>query len=169
MRPFWIVDLNAAGEQVLKERYEYAQLERLPGAAELLGDISSWLWRSFDEFEAPLLGPQPGSLTLRWRACAPSAGIGTLRWRGEVCSLTLLASGLDPAADATTLGAFQRHLVRELHDTGIEPAFALLGQPERPLAATVNLRAPQEARDRQTFVIADRCLAASYFRRLGLC
>ena len=59
--------------------------------------------------------------------------------------MSLLACGLDPSADKITLEAFQQHLLRELHDTGYEPAFALTEIEERPLVATINFAAPAGA------------------------
>ena len=101
---------------------------------------------------------------VRWRAAAPTAGIATLRCRGELTALSLLATGKDPEADRITLEAFQRHLLRELRGTRFEPAFALMGLTERPLIATINFTPPMDPADRMVTALADRCFAASYFR-----
>jgi hypothetical protein len=166
MRQFRVVDLNIRGEVALQADYDYQHLEQIPGAPELIGHFSSHLWRSPDEFECPL--PAARGLTIRWFASAPTAGIATLRTGQELASLSLLVSGLHPASDELTLGAFQQHLLRALHDTGVEPAFGLLELKERPLLATVNFIAPGETSDRHLFALSDRCFAAAYFRKLGL-
>ena len=62
----------------------------------------------------------------------------------------------------------QRHLLAELHDTGLEPAFDLINIPTRPLVATINFRSPPDQRDQVIVALADRCFAASYFRYHGL-
>jgi hypothetical protein len=63
------------------------------------------------------------------------------------------------------LQAFQQHLLRELHDTGIEPAFGLLELKQRPLVATINFEQPIHTElDQLAAALADRCFAASYFR-----
>jgi hypothetical protein len=82
--------------------------------------------------------------------------------------LSLLASGIDPEADRLTLDAFQKHLLRELRDTGFEPAFALMDLKQRPLVATINFKSPTEPADQLLTALADRCFAAAYFRKLGL-
>ena len=121
MRPppgaFFIADLNARGELQLKAEYHYAELEQIPGAAELIGHFSGHLYRAPDEFEGPL--PIAGtSLTFRWRSASATSGIGTLRTGGELAAVSLLASGVSESTDTLTLETFQRHLLRELHDTG---------------------------------------------------
>ena len=60
------------------------------------------------------------------------------------------------------------HLVRELHDTGYEPAFDLMNISDRPLLASIHFRPPAQPQDQQLFALADRCFAASYFRKMGL-
>ena len=162
---FWVVDLTGTGEVRLKQEYDYSSLERLEGAAELIGAFSSELWRSPDGFDVDLGG---GELNMRWRACADSAGLATLRQGEELISLSVLLSGQEAEADAATLKALQTHLVRELHDTGYEPAFDLVHLRERPLVATMNFAAPKTAKGRGLFALADRCFGASYFRKLGL-
>jgi hypothetical protein len=165
--PFFVADLNARGELQLKAEYRYADLEQIPGAAELIGHFSGQLWQNSDEFEGPL--PVPSStMTFRWRSASPSSGIATLRAAGELSSVSLLASGVSQNTDNLTLETFQRHLLRELHDTGFEPAFALIELAERPLSATFNFKSPQAQIDRLVAALADRCFAAAYFRFQGL-
>jgi hypothetical protein len=165
--PFTIADLNARGDLQLKAEYRYADLEQIPGAAELIGHFSGQLWQSADEFEGPLPAPAT-SLTFRWRSASASSGIATLRTSGELASVSLLASGVSLNTDMLTLDTFQRHLLRELHDTGFEPAFALVELTERPLAATFNFKSPEGQVDQLVAALADRCFAASYFRFQGL-
>ena len=168
--PFVVADLNARGELQLKAEYRYAELEQIPGAVELIGHFSGQLYRSPDEFEGPL--PVAGTtLSFRWRSASPSSGIATLRAGGDaggLASVSLLASGVSENTDTLTLAIFQRHLLRELHDTGFEPAFALVELKERPLSATFNFRTPDAQIDRLVTALADRCFAASYFRYQGL-
>jgi hypothetical protein len=164
---FWVADLNARGELQAKAEHRYQQLERLPDAAELIIQFSTLLWRYPEEFETSL-SPPFAHLWIRWRAAAPTAGIATLRCRSELASLSLLASGKDPNADRITFEAFQRHLLRELHDTGFEPAFTLLDLTERPLVATINFAPPSDQSDQFLVALADRCFAASYFRSQDL-
>ena len=64
--------------------------------------------------------------------------------------------------------AFQRHLLLGLHDTGYEPAFALMDLSERPLVATINFAVPHPPADRIVLALADRCFGAAYFRYHGL-
>jgi hypothetical protein len=166
--PFTIADLNARGELQLKAEYRYADLEQLPGAADLIGHFSGQIWQAPDEFEGPL--PVPGStLSFRWRSASPTSGIATLRTGdGELASVSLLVSGVSHGSDSVTLETFQRHLLRELHDTGCEPSFALIELAERPLAATFNFKSPEGKLDQVVTALADRCFAASYFRYVGL-
>src|SRR4051812_677562 len=166
-RRFVVADLNARGELHAREVYGYDDLVQLPGASELIGAFSASIWKSPESFEIDPLMPG-GRIECRWRASAPTTGIVTLRCAGELASLSLLASGIDPDADQITLAAFQRHLLQELHDTGYEPAFDLVGLSERPLVATINIHSPTEAADQMTIALADRCFAASYFRYQGL-
>jgi hypothetical protein len=165
MRSFWIVDLTANGEVRLKQEYEYRLLEEIPGAIDLITGFSTNLWRSPNEFVAHLPG---GHLQMRWRACSASTGIATLWYREELASLSVLLCGTERDHGADTLKPIQTHLLRELHDTGVEPAFDLMEIPERPLSATLNLRAPEEPGERLVFALSDRCFAASYFRMMGL-
>lgn len=161
--PFVVADLNVRGELQLKAAYRYEQLEQIDGATPLIAHLSAHLWRSPEEFETAL----PGGLSamqFRWRASAPTAGIATLRSDGQLASLSLLASGIDPDADRITLEAFQRHLLREWHDTGTEPGFALLDLNARPLVATINFQGPIAPGDQFLVALADRCFAAAYFR-----
>ena len=83
---------------------------------------------------------------------------------GELAAFSLFVTGKEPEADRITLETFQRHLLRELRDTGFEPAFGLLGLTERPLVATINFAPPVEKADKIHVALADRCFAASYFR-----
>ena len=169
---FWVADLNARGELQLLAEYRYEHLEQIPGAADLIAHFSTHLWRSPDTFEGPLaLGAGQAArsdLAFRWRSSAPTAGVATLRWQQELISLSLLASGLEADADQITLQAFQQHLLRELRDTGFEPAFALMDLKQRPLVASFNFRAPPDPAAHAAAALADRSFAASYFRYLGL-
>jgi hypothetical protein len=163
MTDFLVADLNTRGELQVRQMYSYAALEQIPGAAELIASASGALWREPELFEIPLIS-SPAKLKLRWAACAPTAGIVSIRQGSDLMSLTLLACGSDPAADTATLQAFQTHLLRELHDTGVEPAFALMELAERPLAATINFRSPDDPIAQQIVALSDRCFAAAYFR-----
>jgi hypothetical protein len=165
--PFFIADLNARGDLQLKAEYRYSDLEQIPGAADLIGHFSGQLYKSPDEFEERI-PPPAASLTFRWRSASSSSGIATLRTDGHLASVSLLASGVSESTDKVTLDVFQRHLVRELHDTGYEPSFALVEIVERPLIATFNFRSPEGQADQLIAALADRCFAASYFRYLGL-
>ena len=160
-RIFWVADLNVRGELLSRADFRYEQLEQIPEAAELIVQFSTILWRDPERFETSL---PPGRLSIRWRASAPTAGILTVRYGAQLTSLTLLLTGKHAEADRITLEAFQLHLLRELHDTGFEPAFELMEIPERPLAATINFAPPVEQADRMLVALADRCFAASYFR-----
>ena len=162
---FWVVDLTGTGEIQLKQEYDYSTLERLEGAALLIGTFSGELWRSPDAFDLQISGTD---LNLRWRACAEHAGFVTLRQGDELISLSVLLAGRGDEADSSIIQPLQLHLVRELHDTGYEAAFDLLSLRERPLLASINVRAPQTAAGRGVFALADRCFAASYFRKLGI-
>jgi hypothetical protein len=167
MRQFLIADLNALGELKLQALYAYEQLERIPGALELIAPLSASLYAAPDEFEAGL--PEEGSpVTLRWKSASASTGIGTIRCRGQLAAVSLLVSGIDREADHQTLAAFQQHLLRQLRGTAHEPAFSLMELPYRPLAATVNFLEPQDPVERLVVALADRCLAAAFFRRQGL-
>jgi hypothetical protein len=164
-KTFWVADLDPTGEVRLQQEYEYRYLEQIGPAIELIAAFSGDLWRSPAELETYLPG---GRLALRWRETSLTGGIATLRADHSLLSLSLLASGLDAAADHATLSAFQQHILRELHDTGVEPAFDLMALKRRPLVASVNFRAPDHPDDRALAALAERCFAASYFRRLGL-
>ena len=164
---FLVADLNASGELQFKGEYRYAALEQVPGAAEVIGQISGALWRNPDEFEEQL-DPDNPRLRLRWRSLSASSGMATLRSDEELISVSVLCSGISEEADRVTLHTLQDHLLRELRDTGFEPAFALMELPERPLAATINFQSPPEQDDRRLAALADRCFAASYFRFLRL-
>jgi hypothetical protein len=168
VKPFFVADLNATGEQQLLAEYSYSQLEQLPIAAELITILSTLLWRNPDEFETPIPNPNV-AISLRWLSTAPTTGLLTLRHSDQLASLSLLASGKDPQADHVTFQSFQTHLLRQLHDTGHEPAFGLMDLRPRPLIATVNFSSPQDDAARLTIALADRSFAAAYFRQQGLC
>src|SRR5689334_7525110 len=98
---FHVADLTPAGERQLLAEYGYAQLEQIPGAAEMMVVLATHLYRSPQEFEIPL--PYPGSkVTLRFSATSDTTGIATVRCTGELASVSLLASGKDANADHTT-------------------------------------------------------------------
>src|SRR5208282_2688051 len=160
MRGFTAVDSSPQCEVRLTAHYEYPLLEKIPGAGELITHLATHIWRSPEEFETPL--HQGCQLFLRWRASSKTAGIATVRNARRALSLSLIASGLDADADHITLDAFQRHVVRELHDTGYEPSFDLIELKQRPLLATIGLFVPTEESDRWAFALADRCFAAAY-------
>ncbi|HET6251959.1 MAG TPA: hypothetical protein VFE47_30015 [Tepidisphaeraceae bacterium] len=160
---FFVADLNSRGELRDKAEYTYHALETIPGADDLIAHCSGNLWRAPDEFETMIPASRSG-LMLRWCASCPTAGIATLRFKSDLLSLSLLASGLDPDADRITLLAFQQHQLRELRDTGVEPAFHLMDIPERPLVATINFQDPDDPALRAAAALVDRCFAASYFR-----
>ncbi len=166
-RRFYVADFNVRGEMGALEEYRYDDLERIPGAGELIVRFSTALYRSPQTFELALPAVRADT-TFRWLASAPTAGIATLRTAGELTSLSLLASGTDAQADHLTFEAFQHHLLRELHDTGVEPSFALLDLKHRPVVATINFKSPHEQADQLVAALADRCFAASYFRYQNL-
>jgi hypothetical protein len=164
---FLVADLSVAGELQMRQAYTYPALEQIPAAAELILRCSTAIWRNPETFELPLLGAK-GQLALRWSATAKAAGIATIRHEDQLMSLSLLCCGKDGDADQITLQAFQSHLLRELHDTGVEPAFGLMDLRERPLLATINFRSPPDRAEQAVVALADRCFAAAYFRYQGL-
>lgn len=167
MKTFWVADLSAQGELLAKQAYTYAALEQIPGCADLIGHFTGCMYRDPDGFDTPL--PDTGKqLDLRWRPSAETAGVATLRVGGEVASFSLLATGLHADSDDITMSTLQKHLVRELHDTGYEASFDLMHLAERPLLATINLHSPEDPVLRVVSAIADRCFAAAYFRFHGL-
>ncbi len=166
MRIFHVADLCASGELHASCEYDYAALEQIPGASDLIGAFSGGLYSSPEEFERPISGNQ--TMVYRWHSTAKTSGTATLRNRGALVSFALLASGLNSDADRITLAAFQTHLLRELHDTSYEPAFDLLTLPQRPLLVTVGFHEPADRSDQLLAALADRCFAAAYFRYLGL-
>jgi hypothetical protein len=101
----------------------------------------------------------PSHPAAAWRPCGAAK---------ELISVSVLCSGISEEADRVTLQTLQDHILRELRDTGFEPAFALMELAERPLAATINFQSPPQQADRRLAALADRCFAASYFRFLGL-
>ncbi|MDP9172347.1 MAG: hypothetical protein M3O30_00575 [Planctomycetota bacterium] len=163
MGGFLMADLNTKGELQFQQPYSYPLLEQVPGSSDLIGRCSAAVWSDPHHFEIPLSSTSTG-LTLRWVACAETAGIASVRHGDQLLSLTLLVCGCDPASDIATLRAFQSHLLRQLHDTGIEPAFSLLELAERPLAATINFGSPECRADQEIVALIDRCFAAAYFR-----
>lgn len=167
MDSYFVADLQATGDLIASTRYAYADLEQLPGCAELIGHLSGNLWRSPDAFDTEL-GDTPGLLSVRWWSTAPTSGLMTLRTQGEVVSITVLASGLSADADEVTIRALQQQLVGELHGTRHEASFALTDLRDRPLAATINIHSPQQRPLQALAAIADRCFAAAYFRYLRL-
>jgi hypothetical protein len=162
-----VVDLSPQCEVRLKARYEYGLLERIDGAAELIGQCAGAIWQNPETFDVPVDGTT-GPLTLRWRATARTTGLAIVHGPGQLLSVSLLASGLEPDADRLTLEAFQNHVVLALHDTGYEPAFGLIELLNRPMVATVGFFMPDGELDRRVFAMVDRCFAAAFFRRLGL-
>ena len=165
MRPFFVADLDARGDLLMKEPYTYDALQRIPGALEIIAQASGAIYRSSEEFEIRLDGSK---LHLRWRAVSESSGIATMRIGQELASLSLLVCGRDAETDASTLVACQKHLLAELRDTGYEPGFGLVEVLERPLLATINVQSPQDVPERMRLALADRCFAAAYFRSQGL-
>lgn len=125
MKPFYVADLTTQGELRQIAEYDYAALERIGGAIDVISRCSCELWKNPEEMEAQL--SDSGQTLLRWRSTAPTAGIATVRRADQqLVSLSLLAAGHDPAADASTLQAAQTHIVRELRQTAFEPAFDLI-------------------------------------------
>jgi len=167
IRRFFVADLNLRGDLKATAEYRYEQLEQIPGAAELIVQFATQLYRTPEEFELPLIR-RSDRLLYRWRSSSDTTGITTLRNAGELASLAILASGINPEADRLTLDAFQAHLLRELHGTPYEPAFGLGEATDRPLVAVVAFAAPPEQADQLLVALADRCFAAAYFRYLNL-
>ena len=168
MRRFFVADLTPRGDLKATAEYQYEQLEQILGAAELIVNFATHLYRFPEEFEVPLDRHGKGRLNYRWRASGETTGITTLRNAGELASLAILASGINPEADHLTLEAFQTHLLRELHGTPFEPAFGLREAAQRPLVAVVAFAAPPDQIDQVLVALADRCFAAAYFRYLNL-
>jgi hypothetical protein len=174
MRTFYVADLTAAGELRAVVPYRYEELEQIPAAPELIGSFSSFLWREPQGFSATL----PGSLVhARWAPSSDTSGVLTVRCAGNVpaaaaaaeragalASLSLLATGINAPADRITFDAFQKHLLRQLRDSGFEPAFDLMALAQRPIVVTVNFQAPSREADQLLVALADRCFAAAYFR-----
>jgi hypothetical protein len=162
-----MADLNAGGELKSRGEYRYDLLQQIPGAPDLIGRLSGLLWRSPDEFEEAI-NPGSSKLVFRWKASSPSAGMATLRFQDTLVSITVLLSGLSEDQDHLTVLALQQHLLRELRDTGFEPAFGLMDLKERPVAATINFHAELNSSDQFVSALADRCFAAAYFRYQSL-
>jgi hypothetical protein len=167
MDPFFVADLNTQGELRQVTEYDYVSLELVPGAGDLIYRCSAELWKNPEEMEIPLSDAQ--KTFLRWRSTADSAGVATVRRAsGDLVSLSLLAAGLDPNADATTLEVLQKHLVRELRQTPFEPAFDLIQIKQRPLVATMTFATGDHGEEKMIEALADRAFAAAYFRYLRL-
>ncbi len=56
MKNFYVADLNAKGELLAKAVYDYEQLERIPGAGEVITEMATAIWRSPEAFEARSCG-----------------------------------------------------------------------------------------------------------------
>ena len=161
------MDLTPQCELRERTHYEYAALEQIDGAAELIGQCSVQIWRSPDAFEFAVEGSD-GGLEVSWRSSSATAGIAVLRDAKQTLQISVLASGVDANSDGITLEAFGQHIVRLLRNTPFEPAFDLREVMQRPLVATIGLFLPAGLADRKTFALIDRCFAAAYFRKLGL-
>jgi hypothetical protein len=166
-QPYTVADLNPRGELQLSAAYRYEELEQVPGAAELIGHLAGCLWQSPDLFQTTIPEQSP-TLTFQWRAASPTSGISILRLGAKLIWVSLLAAGLAPEQDALVLDVFQKQLLSELHDTGVEPAFALADLHQRPLMASFNVSSPPTLLEQTTAALADRCFAAAYFRYLSL-
>ena len=167
MNAFFVADLNTQGELQQVTEYDYATLERIPGAIDVISRCSGEIWKSPEEMEVALTDSR--QTLLRWRSTAPTAGVATVRRAGgELVSLSLLAAGKDAAADAATFEVLQKHLVRELRQTEFEPAFDLVHIKERPLIATMTFAGDANPGEQMIEAMADRCFAAAYFRYLSL-
>ena len=163
MRRYFVADLSVKGEFRAVQEYRYEELEQVPGASELIIHLATALYRDPDGFETTLPHGRT-HMTYRWRASAPTAGISSLRIQDTLASLGLLATGLNPDADRLTFGAFQRHLLHELPQEGIEPGFDLMRLEPRPVVAVVSFLNPSDPMDQLVLALADRCFAAAYFR-----
>jgi len=166
MRHYFVADLSVRGEVRAVEKYRYEQLEQVPGATDLIVHFSTLLYREPEEFQTTL--PGRPHLGYRWRSSAATAGIATLRSDNTLASMGLFASGITPDADRLTFAAFQRHLLRELPQEGIEPGFDLMRIEPRPIVATVTFLEPADKTDQLMIALADRCFAAAYFRYQNL-
>src|SRR5687767_11097831 len=78
IRRFFVADLDLRGDLKATAEYRYEQLEQIPGAAELIIQFSTHLYRTPEEFEIPLDRRKP-HLIYRWRASSETSGIATLR------------------------------------------------------------------------------------------
>lgn len=163
---FWVADLDTKGQVTLSQEYDHDSLQSLDLAALMIAEFATYLWRDPAGFDIKIPGAH--LMEMRWRPSADTAGIATLRCRGKLTTVSLLACGINGQGDALTFQAFQNHLVRELHDTGYEPAFDLLDLPERPIVASFHFHMPEGALERSIFSLADRCFAAAYFRCHGV-
>jgi hypothetical protein len=167
MRRYYVADLSVKGEVRAIEEYRYEQLEQIPGAAELIVTFATAVYRNPEGFEITL--PHGRShMKFRWAASAETAGISSLRSRDTLASMGLLASGLNADADRLTFGAFQRRLLHELPQEGVEPGFDLMRLEQRPVVAVVSFLNPTDPMDQLVLALADRCFAAAYFRYQNL-
>jgi hypothetical protein len=168
MRTFCVADLSPQGELRQMMDYDYATLERVPGAIDLIARCSAELWKTPEEAEIRVTD-EPAAANIRWRATAATSGIATVRRnQGELVSVSVLTAGYDPQTDAATIDVLQKHLLRELRGTPYEPAFDLLSLKQRPLLATITFASGGEPAEQIVNALADRCFAAAYFRYLGL-
>jgi hypothetical protein len=167
MRIFYVADLTVQGELRDITEYDYAALERIPGASDVIARCSGEIWKNPEQLDVIL--SELGKTQLRWRATSASAGVATVRRAdGGPVSISLVVAGRDVEADATTLSVMQQHLVRELRQTPFEPAFDLIQIKQRPLIATMTFASGTSSEEPMIEAIADRCFAAAYFRYLGL-
>lgn len=164
---FAMADLDLRGDLKLAAEYRYDALLQIPDSPDMIGQLSGALWRSPESFEEHLRADSR-YLGFRWRGIGESGGIATLRLEEQLISISLLVCGKSVDQDHLILQAFQTHLLRELHDTGVEPSFALMDLTDRPLAATFNFQQPPDPALQRVAALADRCFAAAYFRYQGL-
>lgn len=167
MSSFHVADLNTQGEVRSVEEYSYAALEQIPGCMELMADFSRELYPRPADFEIEFCS-RDEPIVFRWAATSQTSGIATTRSGKRLLTLSVLASGISATSDRTTLDAIQSRIIRELHDSGVEPAFGFINLKERPLVATLTLADPSLSTNQVIVALADRCFAASYFRLLQL-
>jgi len=167
MANYWIADLEANGDLRAIAPYVYQHLEQLPQCAELIGICAGAIWKDPESFEINL-PTDPRGLELRWHATATTSGLMSLRWKTELCSITVLAGGQNDEQERSTIAVLQQKLIHELHGTPHEAAFSLIDLHQRPLAATINIRVSPPSTVAPIIALADRCFAAAYFRYLQL-
>ena len=159
--PFHVYDLTAQGELQLSAKYSYEDLELLPGTADLIGHFSGRLYANPGEWQTNL---SPTPLKLRFFPPSSTSALATLSERDKTLSLSVLLTGINKDSDQLTINTVQSHLLRELHGTPFEASFSLLNLAERPMIASVHLALPESPDALPFFAVADRCLAAAYFR-----